>query len=113
MRKTSLDEFVAGGDARDADRDDPAGPQPNGGGTPVDADRDEVDATDAETRPGAATTGGSETESDPPDGDAPPAPTAATFAWVPDGVACARCGEAAARRWRDDGDLVCSSCKAW
>jgi len=110
MRETSLDEFV-GGD--DANTEEPADPEPTDGGTAVDADRDADDATDAETRTTAATAGDSGTESDPPNGNAPPAPTAPTFAWVPDGVACARCGEAAARRWRDDGDLVCPSCKTW
>ena len=110
MRETSLDEFV-GGD--DADADEPAEPEPNDDGTSVYANRDSDDATDAETRTAAATTGDSGTESDPPTGDAPPAPTAPTFAWVPDGVACARCGAMVTRRWRDDRELVCPSCKTW
>ena len=110
MRETSLDEFV-GGD--DADTNEPAEQEPNDDGTPVYADRDADDATDAVTRTAVDTTGDSGTESNPTDGDAPPAPTAPTFAWVPDGVACARCGESAARRWRDAGDMVCPSCKTW
>jgi hypothetical protein len=110
MRETSLDEFV-GGD--DANTEEPADPEPTDGGTAVDADRDADDATDAETRMAAATTGDSGTESDQSNGDAPPVPTAPTFAWVPDGVACARCGAAATRRWCDDQELVCPSCKTW
>ena len=43
--------------------------------------------------------------------DADPAVPTAT--WTTDGAACDRCGERAPRRWLDDGDLVCGTCKEW
>ena len=108
MRETSLDEFVGGGDAapdadaaKKSDRDagDANGdPEPDtGDGTDADARHDTVEADDAAA----------------PDADSAPEPGVPTFGWRPDGAGCARCGEAAARRWRDDGELVCPSCKTW
>ena len=119
MRETSLDEFVGGDDAAsdasetgEADRGDgDANEQP----VP-----DAGDAPDADVREAAATaeaagtdTAQGEAKADPDEVDPPPDPTASTFAWSTDGAACARCGAAATRRWRDDRELVCPSCKTW
>ena len=40
-------------------------------------------------------------------------PAVPTAAWTTGGAACDRCGERTARRWIDDGDLVCAACKEW
>lgn len=84
----SLDEF-AGGDA-DGDEESSAGDRETGGDS---ADADDVDA------------GGEATA------DADPVTPTAT--WTTDGAACDRCGESVARRWFDDGALVCPACKEW
>ena len=49
------------------------------------------------------------TDSDPIDADS----TRSTYAWDPEGVACADCGATVERRWRDGDQLVCTDCKAW
>lgn len=36
-----------------------------------------------------------------------------TFAWSPDGVACAACGAETQRRWRTDAGFVCHDCVDW
>jgi len=36
-----------------------------------------------------------------------------TYAWSPEGAACAECGEVVERRWTQDGVLVCGACKSW
>lgn len=36
-----------------------------------------------------------------------------TTAFAPDGAPCESCGASVCRRWRDDGALVCTDCKAW
>jgi formylmethanofuran dehydrogenase subunit E len=36
-----------------------------------------------------------------------------TMAWTADDVPCDACGEVVQRRWRDDGQLVCNTCKEW
>ena len=119
MRETSLDEFVGGDDAAsdasetgEPDRGDVGAseqPAPDAGDAP-DADIREADAT---AEAAGADTVPDETHAGPPDVDAPPDQTVSTFAWSVDGVACARCGAAATRRWRDDSELVCPSCKTW
>ncbi|MFC6992677.1 hypothetical protein ACFQH3_13555 [Haladaptatus sp. GCM10025707] len=40
-------------------------------------------------------------------------PATSTYAWSPEGVACAVCDEVVTRRWRDGDELVCESCKSW
>lgn len=45
--------------------------------------------------------------------DADEATVTVTFAWDGTGKRCADCGEAVARRWTDDGRLVCADCKCW
>jgi hypothetical protein len=50
-------------------------------------------------------------------GDEEPAdaaePAVSTYDWTPDGADCADCGATVERRWRDDGELVCTDCKTW
>lgn len=45
--------------------------------------------------------------------DEEPEPAVSTYAWSPEGGACADCDELVETRWRDDGDLVCADCKEW
>jgi hypothetical protein len=40
-------------------------------------------------------------------------PAVTTYAWSPEGAACAECGEVVERRWAQDGVLVCGACKCW
>ena len=40
-------------------------------------------------------------------------PTLSTTAFAPEGADCEACGATVGRRWRDDGALVCGSCKEW
>ncbi|EMA34337.1 DUF7573 domain-containing protein [Haloarcula japonica] len=57
-----------------------------------------------------------ETESDVPDtGVSTDAvdPAVTTYAWSPEGAACAECGEVVERRWTQDSLLVCGACKSW
>ena len=89
MRDTSLDDFIGGDDAGD-ERDEPV-----------------ADAGDpATSEGGSGECGGAD------DGDAPE-PVVSTFEWTPSGAACAACGSDVERRWREDGGLVCTDCKAW
>jgi formylmethanofuran dehydrogenase subunit E len=56
-----------------------------------------------------------ETESEPEDeSDSPDATdaTPVTSSWS-DASVCEACGEAAGRRWLDDGERVCAACKRW
>lgn len=36
-----------------------------------------------------------------------------TYAVRPDDRPCQRCGTPTARRWREEGRLVCETCKSW
>ena len=57
-----------------------------------------------------------EPESEAPDSEATTdavEPAVTTYAWSPDGAACAECGEVVERRWTQDGNLVCGACKSW
>lgn len=57
----------------------------------------------------AAGEAGSEEEADSVDAtDAAPV----TSSWS-DASVCEACGEAAGRRWLDDGERVCAACKRW
>jgi hypothetical protein len=40
-------------------------------------------------------------------------PAVTTYAWSPEGAACAECGEVVERRWTQDDLLVCGACKCW
>ncbi|MFB6222456.1 MAG: hypothetical protein ABEH86_02130 [Haloarcula sp.] len=40
-------------------------------------------------------------------------PAVTTYAWSPEGEICPECGDVVERQWRQDGQLVCSACKAW
>ena len=96
-RNRSLDDFAGGGtDSEDADDQDAS----------HDDDERAPDAGvgDAET----------ETTDDVESADADAvAPATVTYDWSPDGAACERCGETVERRWLDDGEHVCESCKEW
>jgi len=103
MRETSLEEFGGATDAEAARKPDRDAGDANG-----DPEPDTGDGADSDTR--------HDTEADDaaaPDADSAPEPGVATFAWSADGAGCSGCGAAATRRWRDDGDLVCPSCKTW
>lgn len=92
----SLDEFAVDSESdgkRDAADDAADGAdEAVDDGEPID-DADEAGTADAEAI------------------DADPAVPTAT--WTTDGAACDRCGDRVARRWIDDGDLVCAACKDW
>ena len=94
----SLDEFAGDADGEPSDdgneREVDADAGPSGGD-----DERGVDAA------GEVTTDATEVV------DADPATSTAT--WTTDGGACDRCGESVARRWLDDGALVCTACKEW
>ena len=49
-------------------------------------------------------------EATPTDGVAP---ATTTYAWDGAGAACGSCGEVVDRRWQQDGELVCVTCKSW
>ncbi len=114
MRNSSLDEFVGGadGDESDAERADGETADPGGEG---DAGSGSVADPDADPELESATGAGQEegadrdAQADGSDGD----PVVSTLDWRPSGAPCAACGQPSERRWRDDGDLVCSSCKTW
>lgn len=36
-----------------------------------------------------------------------------TSDWSPDGAPCTNCGTVVSRRWRQDGELLCPTCKDW
>jgi hypothetical protein len=75
----------------------------------ADASDDGVPATDVTSETDDVT---SESDDGAPEtGEIEPA--RATFAWSPDGVACERCEETVAERWRDGDDFVCADCKDW
>lgn len=71
---------------------------------------------DPALEPTADTEEGAETdpEADEADGEQP---AISTYAWSPEGGACADCGEEVAERWRAegqrDGAFVCADCKEW
>lgn len=100
-RDASLSDFAAS-DADDETEDD--GPRDDESG-------DAGSTTDGETDHPADEEASASLDSESATVDADPATT--TFAWSPDGAACARCGETVRRRWRDGDDVVCSDCKDW
>lgn len=86
----SLDEFARG-------TDDERDPSPE---RDPEEETESVDGTGPSTADGPAAGSG-------------PALAVPTYLWTPEGAACERCGETAARRWRCGDDVVCSTCKTW
>jgi len=84
----SLDDFL---DASDESEDE------GDGGTPA---GDNTAETEGEAPAAEASAGAVE-------------PAVTTYAWSPEGAACAECGEVVERRWTQDGQLVCGACKSW
>lgn len=73
---------------------------------------------DGETAPEEAEPADTAAEAEPDDGataadDSEPAPATTTYAWDGAGATCAACGESVERRWQQDGELVCATCKDW
>lgn len=62
---------------------------------------------------GAATGGVDATPTDDSETTAAPEPAVTTYAWAPDGAACAVCGDTAAARWRREVGFVCGDCLDW
>jgi hypothetical protein len=88
MRNTSLDEF--GDDSED--------------------DEEAVDADgQAEREPAGEAGEGSTSGSHDSGGDSGPP----TSRWRPEGTECADCAETTTRLWRQEGNLVCASCRKW
>ncbi|GCF13945.1 hypothetical protein Harman_18800 [Haloarcula mannanilytica] len=73
---------------------------------------DFLDGGDSEDEGSASEGGTAKPEDDPADSDTVE-PAVTTYAWSPEGAACAECGEVVERRWTQDGDLVCGACKCW
>ena len=111
MRDSSLDEFLSGPDEESEGEetstnegetvDDPgtehAEPEPDDEiGSESGPDTDEAD--ESEERP-------------PPTAEVEPARS--TYAWSPEGAACAACGERVEERWESADGLVCIGCKEW
>jgi len=80
---------------------------------------DFLDASGESEEEETGTSGGdgtAETEREAPDTEASTdavEPAVTTYAWSPEGAACAECGEVVERRWTQDGVLVCGACKSW
>ena len=95
----SLDEFAGGDGNGEEESPDDGDDERETGGSGVNTDDVNADDVDADAVDPAEKT------------DADPATPTAT--WTTDGAACDRCGESVARRWFDDGALVCPACKEW
>lgn len=126
-RDTSLDEFVvddesdddgASGETTEAvaseqAQEDLASGEATEEGAPEEAPEEGAsgEATDDRSRGPEDEDGGAPAGSeavDPSEVD----PAASTAVWTPGGT-CGECGEAAERRWRQAGTLVCDECKRW
>lgn len=124
MRDASLDEFFStdegteepeGEAEEDEDGADEFGTEQSG--SESEPGPEGSDETEPSPDPGK----GTGTERDPdaesePEGPPPVdevEPARSTFAWSPDGVACAECGERVEERWESDAGLVCVGCKVW
>ncbi|RBI61589.1 hypothetical protein DMJ13_12855 [halophilic archaeon] len=108
-RDASLSDFAAS-DADDETEDD--GPRDDESGDASASDSTDAGSTadgEADRLADEETSASLDSESAPADPD----PATTTFAWSPDGAACARCGETVRRRWRDGDDVVCPDCKDW
>ena len=104
MDDASLDEFL------DETADDSGGAADGVSDADGAGDGDETDGADGAVDTDDADGGAADsTDSEPIDADS----TRSTYAWDPEGVACADCGAVVERRWRDGDQLVCTECKAW
>lgn len=128
MEDRSLDDFLdAGSDGAEASADDADVDVNDADADPGDSDTDAndaaaapADATDesadvaaeAVNDAAAAETGATDAPETPAEPDAVE-PAASTYVRLPDGGACAACGETVERRWRGEQGLVCPDCKAW
>jgi hypothetical protein len=113
MRDSSLDEFLETGD--DSEGDDAAGDDSEGVTEPPDSSEAATAVEERETTEEGAVEA---TAGDVDEGTAGGAaggvePAVSTYDWTPPGADCEACGAAVERRWRDDGRLVCTDCKAW
>ena len=96
----SLDDFLDAGNGSGSEGDG------NGDGNGA------VEDGTVETESGPADSGGSSEAVEPTPSEAVE-PAATTYAWSPEGAACAECGEVVERRWIQGGVLVCGACKSW
>jgi len=99
----SLDDFLDGGEESEGSESTAATGDGDAAGDAVsgaETDADEHNDADGARDPEAAD-------------DETVVPAVTTYAWSPDGAACADCGEVVERRWEQDGQLVCGACKAW
>ena len=130
MRDASLDEFLSGSDEEDGkpagereveETDGEAGSAVPHSDTEPEAETEPEPEAETEAETGTEsdteTEAGEETETGPePDGPPPIAevdPARSTFAWSPDGAACAECGASVEERWEAEAGLVCVECKEW
>lgn len=96
-RDRSLDEFRSDDDGPGSDG---ATGSADGSGTDGDAASVTDEQAEVESVPDATADDGAD-------------PAEPTYAWSPDGAACAVCGDATGTRWRQDGAYVCPDCKEW
>ena len=88
--------------------DDPAADTTDGTDDTGDGDAsDTTDGTEEDEEPGADASDGAAVD---PEGVEP---ADSTYGWSSEPVACAACGDAVRRRWRDEPGLVCRDCKEW
>lgn len=123
MRDASLDEFFTDSaeeseadtedEADESDRETETGDETEPRGVDHGPEPEPESESDPETEAGIEDGNESEneTEGPPPVADAEPARS--TYAWSPDGAACAACGEQAEERWESESGPVCVACKEW
>jgi hypothetical protein len=123
----TADEADAEPEAEDADTE-PEADEGDAGGS-VEADEADMGGDESEADGDGSEVGADETDArseeeaeanEPDDGDDGVAvdpeavePAASTYAWSAEPVACAACGTAVRRRFRDAAGLVCADCKEW
>jgi hypothetical protein len=100
-KRDAADDAADGADEAVDDGDEGAA-NPDGGADDEDDAVDDGEPTDDADEAGTA-------DAEAIDAD----PAVPTATWTTDGAACDRCGDRVARRWIDDGDLVCAACKDW
>ncbi|WP_336336465.1 DUF7573 domain-containing protein [Haloarcula brevis] len=106
----SLEDFL------DADTD--SGDEGHGDSTPDSEDDGAAATGETASEEDGGTAEGSAGTADREDADAEGSsdavdPAVTTYAWSPEGAACADCGEVVERRWTQGGVLVCGACKSW
>lgn len=107
MRDASLDEFLSTDEASEDGNEGATGDDRADLGSEPEAGPEAEPSQDTGTDEGRP----SDSEGLPPVGEVDPARS--TFAWSPDGAACAECGERVEERWEADAGLVCVGCKSW